>query len=121
LAWRPYTESRAPINVGTSRSLGNQLALLQYQADLRTSMKSAVALASGREHVLGCGPPSTEDYSVPMLAWYLPVHIANIGIDPARRGVVFQARPTPGAKLDPRVRARRVSAFRGPVRVIARC
>jgi hypothetical protein len=110
-----------PYAVATSHSLGSQLALLQYQADLRTGMKRAVALAGAREKVLACGQPATENYSVPMLAWYLRVHIVDIGIEPAPRGVVFQARPTPGAALDPRMHARRPSAFAGPVRVFASC
>jgi hypothetical protein len=110
-----------PYAVATSHSLGSQLALLEYQAELRTGMKRAVALAGGREHVLGCGQPVTENYSVPMLAWYLRVHIVEVGIDPATRGVVFQARPAPERMLDPRVHTRRVRAFAGPVRVLARC
>ena len=110
-----------PYVVATSRSLGNQLALLEYQAELRTGMRQAVELAGGRERVLACGRPATEDYSVPMLAWYLRLHFADVGVEPASRGVVFQARPTPGAMLDPRVRSQRVEGFAGPVRVFARC
>jgi hypothetical protein len=110
-----------PYAAATSRSLGDQLARLEYQADLRTGMRRAVALAGGRRSVLACGQPATENYSVPMLAWYLRAHIADIGIDPAQPGVVFQARPTPGGVLDPPVRSRRVTAFAGPVRLFTRC
>jgi hypothetical protein len=114
-----------PYVSATSEALGRQLATLEYQAELRTGMSQAVALAGGAARVRACGLPVTENYSVPMLAWDLVVHIASVGLDPAPRGVVFQARPTPLSPRDPRLRrgrnAPRFVVAAGPVRVFERC
>ena len=110
-----------PYVSATAEALGRQLAMLDYQAQLRIGMKRAVALAGGPAQVRACGPPVTEDYSVPMLAWDLGVPIASVGLDPAPRGIVFQARPTPGRPPDPRMRGGRPAFVSGPVRVFERC
>ena len=119
------TAGIVPYVSATSEALGRQLATLEYQAQLRTGMKRAVALVGGPARVRACGAPVTEDYSVPMLAWDLGIPIASVGLDPARHGVVFQARPTPLAPRDPRVRpgrnAPRFALAVGPVRVFGRC
>jgi hypothetical protein len=114
-----------PYASATAQALGRQLATLEYQATLRSGMREAIAEVGGDARVRACGTPVTENYSVPMLAWYLDLHIAAVGLDPARRGVVFQARPTPNAAPDPRVRrgrgAPRAVLVAGPVRVFERC
>jgi hypothetical protein len=110
-----------PYVVTTAGALGRQAATLEYQAALRKGMGDAVDRFGGPSAVLRCGQAVTEDYSVPMLAWDLGVHISAIGLDPPTRGVIFQARPTPGGSPDPRVRHARARFHAGPVRVFGRC
>jgi hypothetical protein len=113
-----------PFTLHNARALGGRLAVLEYQAQMRTSLKQAVDRVGGRAAVGECGPPATEDYSVPMLAWYLHVHTAAVGLDPPPRGVVFRAAPGPNGRLDPRMGSGWRDDFRfrvGPFRVYARC
>jgi hypothetical protein len=53
--------------------------------------------------------PVTEDYSVPMLAWLLRVHIEAIGLEAAPGAVVFQAAPGPKEARDPLVAESRLA------------
>jgi hypothetical protein len=113
-----------PFAAQQAHELGTRLAVLEYQADMRVGLKHAVAALGGARAVRACGQPVTEDYSVPMLAWYIGVHSASVGLDAPARGVVFRARPGPGSKLDPtlgRGWRRDLRAFSGPFRVYARC
>jgi hypothetical protein len=112
-----------PYVAANARAIGREAALLEYQATLRTGLEAAVADLGGAQRVRDCGVSATEDYSVPMLAWYLHTHIGSIALDAPPRGTVFQARPTPNGKPDPAVstRAMRRRFRSGPVRVFARC
>jgi hypothetical protein len=113
-----------PFTFHDARLLGLQAAQLEYQARMRTSLPRAIDRLGGREAVVRCGTPVTEDYSVPMLAWYLHVHADAVGLDPPAHGVVFRARPGPKSKLDPALGRtwypqRRFRA--GPYIVYSRC
>jgi hypothetical protein len=113
-----------PFAVHQARELGARLAVLEYQAEMRVGLERAVAALGGPRAVLACGQPVTEDYSVPMLAWYLGVHSASVGLHAPPRGAVFRARPGPRSRLDPPLgkgwrKDRR--GFSGPFRVYTRC
>jgi hypothetical protein len=113
-----------PFAAHQAHELGTRLAVLEYQADMRVGLKRAVATLGGPRAVRACGQPVTEDYSVPMLAWYVGVHSASVGLDAPARGVVFRARPGPQSQLDPplgRGWHKDLRAFSGPFRVYARC
>jgi hypothetical protein len=113
-----------PFTLHNAHALGGHLAVLEYQAHMRTSLRQAVDRLGGPAAVRACGKPATEDYSVPMLAWYLHVHTAAVGLDPPPRGVVFRAAPGPNGRLDPRMGSGWHRDFRfrtGPFRVYARC
>jgi hypothetical protein len=56
---------------------------LVYQAHLRDDMAKAVQEVGGRSKVLACGSVMTEGFQVPMLAWQLDVHTAQIQAPPA--------------------------------------
>lgn len=87
-----------------ARGLGATLAVLEYQARMRTGIERAIDRAGGAAGVLACGDPVTEDYSVPMLAWLLRVPIERVGLSPGPTTIVFQARPGPASPRDPRLR-----------------
>lgn len=112
-----------PFTFHNARLLGRQAAVLEYQARMRAGLKAAVTRAGGPAAVRKCGQAVTEDYSVPMLAWYLGVHADAVGLRPPARGIVFQARPGPLSPLDPRLgrwrAARHFSS--GPYNVYLRC
>ena len=113
-----------PFTLHNARQLGRQTAVLEYQASMRTSLSSAIGRLGGANAVLRCGEPVTEDYSVPMLAWYLGVHTSAIGLDPPSRGVVLRAAPGPKSRPDPVLARAWHDDFRfrtGPYAVYARC
>jgi hypothetical protein len=113
-----------PFTLQNAHGLGGQLAVLEYQAQMRTSLRQTVERIGGPAAVVACGQPVTEDYSVPMLAWYLHVHTAAIGLGAPPRGVVFRAAPGPGGHLDPSLGPGWHRHFRfrtGPFQVYARC
>jgi hypothetical protein len=113
-----------PFAAHQAHELGARLAVLEYQADMRVGLKRAVAAFGGGRAVLACGQPATENYSVPMLAWYLGVHSASVGLDAPPRGVVFRARPGPQSHMDPPLGTgwhKDLRGFSGPFRVYARC
>jgi hypothetical protein len=113
-----------PFATGRAHALGANLAVLEYQAQMRVGLQHAVTRFGGPGAVLACGEPATEDYSVPMLAWYLNVNTDDVWLDPQPHGVVFRAAPGPNSRLDPRVGrgSRKHFRFRsGPFRVYARC
>ncbi len=81
---------------------------LNYQALLRTDAEAAVAKAGGKSKILACGSVMTEGFQVPMVAYYIGVHTAQIAA-PAAAGVppgpppnvIFQTRATHTAALLP--------------------
>jgi hypothetical protein len=113
-----------PFTLHNAEQLGKQAAVLEYQAHMRTSLRAAVDRFGGAAAVLRCGRPVTEDYSVPMLAWDLGVHIDAVGLVPPRHGVVFRAAPGPKSLRDPVLRRAWKRDFRftlGPYGVFSRC
>jgi hypothetical protein len=113
-----------PFTFHNARELGSQVAQLEYQARMRTGLRSAIDRFGGPAAVRRCGLPVTEDYSVPMLAWYLQVHTSAVGLDAPAHGVVFRARPGPRSTLDPALGAgwhKRLRFRAGPYSVFTRC
>jgi hypothetical protein len=110
-----------PFAAQRAHQLVGGLAVLEYQAKLRSGLREAVDRVGGRAAVLACGSPVTEDYSVPMLAWLLDVPIGSVGIGARPDAIVFQAAPGPKSHRDPLVRGAGLRArFRsGPFRVYA--
>jgi len=74
---------------------------LRDESKHRTALPKAIELAGGRDRVLACGEITTNNFQVPMLAWYLDVHVNRVGLDPIGPGTTFQTRTTPDSKLDP--------------------
>lgn len=81
---------------------------LNYQAQLRSGLRDAIAAYGGPDRVRACGQVMTEGFQVPMVAWYLHTRTAYIGAPPAAgapRGpapnVVLQTRDTRSAGLLP--------------------
>lgn len=101
-----------------AHGLGATFAVLEYQAQMRAGIERAVDRIGGPAGVLACGDPVTEDYSVPMLAWFLHVPIERVGLSPRPTTIVFQARPGPASRRDPRVRRTARMRFKsGPFRI----
>jgi hypothetical protein len=81
---------------------------LSYQALLRKDAQAAVQKAGGKGRLLACGSIMTEGFQVPMVAYYVGVHTAQI-LAPAAAGeppgpppnVVLQVRATRSAALLP--------------------
>lgn len=85
---------------------------LVYQAHLREDMSKAVAKLGGASKILACGSVMTEGFQVPMLAWNLGVHTAQVEASPLSASnpgpppnVIFQTRAQRSAHLLPIVRA----------------
>lgn len=67
----------------------------------RASLPAAVRLAGGSARVDACGEVTTNNFQVPMLAWYLNFHVDRIGLDPKGPGTTFQTKTTPRSVFDP--------------------
>ena len=76
---------------------------LRYQADLRQDLSKIIDRAGGAKQVLACGKVETENYQVPMVAWYLGVESVDVADQQPNlvANVIFQARPTGTAPLAP--------------------
>jgi hypothetical protein len=74
---------------------------LAYQARVAHDTDDAIALAGGRERLLACGRPYTNEFLVPLVAWNLEVHASQIGLEPEDRAVMLQAPHVLGGKPDP--------------------
>jgi hypothetical protein len=81
---------------------------LTYQARLRTSAAGAVDKLGGQAKIFACGSVMTEGFQVPMLAYYLGVHTAQVQaapLSPSQAGpppnVIFQTREHRSAHLLP--------------------
>jgi len=99
--------------VGThfkARSLNHAL---RYQAELRADVSKIIHRAGGARKVLACGSVETENYEVPMVAWYLGVESIDVADEPPPPtpgtppppdpNVIFQARDTGTAGLLPKI------------------
>ena len=79
---------------------------LRYQAELRQDVQAIITRAGGATKVLACGRVETENYQVPMVAWYLGVQSVKVAdeLPPATAksaNVIFQTRVTGTAQLRP--------------------
>jgi hypothetical protein len=74
---------------------------LRNEARHRETLPKTIEAAGGRRVTLACGEVTTNNFQVPMLAWYLDVHVNQVGIDPIGPGTTFQTKTNPRSKLDP--------------------
>jgi hypothetical protein len=76
---------------------------LRYQAELRQDVSAVIARAGGAKKVFACGAVETENYQVPMVAWYLGVESVQVADQQPGRifNVIFQTRETGTAPLRP--------------------
>ena len=83
---------------------------LVYQAQLRDGVTGLVARYGGPAKLLRCGSVMTEGFQVPMVAWTLGVHTAQIEAPPPPKAtvtapnVILQTRDTRHSSLLPLVR-----------------
>lgn len=84
---------------------------LRYQAELRQDLKAVIRRAGGPHAINACGKVETENFQVPMVAWYLGVTSVTISdeMPPAyaatHANVIFQTRDTGTASLRPLIPA----------------
>ena len=83
-----------------ARAIGHTLG---YQAELRRDVSAIIDKAGGAKAVIACGHVETENYQVPMVAWYLGVESVDVADQQPNlvANVIFQTRPTRTAPLDP--------------------
>jgi len=77
---------------------------LRYQAELRQDLNTIVDRAGGATKVIACGNVETDNYQVPMVAWYLGVDSIDVSDELAANqapNVMLQTRDTPGVALRP--------------------
>jgi hypothetical protein len=80
---------------------------LNYQAELREDLATAVRRAGGARALLSCGSVMTEPFQVPMVAWALRVRTSRVEPPSPRLqgspwpGVVLQTRAHPNSALLP--------------------
>ena len=98
------------------------------QAHANDSLGSVVARAGGPERVRACGQVFTGPFQVPVVAWNLRVHTAQVSsLTPSRPGVLFQVRSGPGRPFGPSQRPLgdprgvRTLTSGGAWRVVAAC
>jgi 4-amino-4-deoxy-L-arabinose transferase-like glycosyltransferase len=85
----------------TDNRMPRAWADIGYQARMAHETDDAIAAAGGRERVLACGTPYTNEFLVPLVAWNLGIHGREVGLEPERRAVMFQAAHVLGGKVDP--------------------
>jgi len=86
---------------------------LHYQADLRADVATIIRRAGGEKKVVACGSVETENYEVPMVAFYLGVESIDVADEPPPQppgtppppdpGVIFQTRDTGTGPLLPKI------------------
>jgi hypothetical protein len=92
---------------GASFHPGQLNRALHYQAELRHDVSVAIRRAGGAKAVLACGKVETENFQVPMVAWYLGVQSVQVSDEQPYTGpahdpnVIFQTRDTGTAPLRP--------------------
>jgi hypothetical protein len=79
---------------------------LRYQAELRQDLNTIVKRAGGASKIIACGKVETENFQVPMVAWYLGIPSDDVSgqLPPStssRPNVILQARDTANAPLRP--------------------
>ncbi len=106
---------------------------LVYQARLREDLSKTVRVLGGPAPILRCGTVMTEGFQVPMVAWALGVHTAQVEAPPASSAnpgaapnVIFQTRASRTAFALPVVQAWRNANYRleahvGTFRVYSSC
>ena len=77
------------------REVPDELAALRAQANLYRDLATAIRRAGGPDAVTACGRPFTGKYRVPLVAWYLGLHVGDVKVDPVPPAVVFYARGEP--------------------------
>ena len=89
----------------------------------RAGLPGAVVLAGGTAKVDACGLIATNNFQVPMVAWYLNLHIDHIGLDATGPGTAFQTKTTPRSVPDPPTGppGGRIVGTSSPWTVIQRC
>ena len=83
---------------------------LRYQAQLRQDLITIIDRAGGAKKVVACGSIQTENYQVPMVAFYLGLESVDVSDEPVPGlppppdpNVIFQTRDTGTARLLPRI------------------
>jgi hypothetical protein len=80
---------------------------LHYQATLRHDLSAVIVRAGGAKAVNACGKVETENFQVPMVAWYLGLQSVQVSDEQAYTGpahdpnVILQTRVTGSAPLRP--------------------
>jgi hypothetical protein len=84
---------------------------LRYQADLRQDLSAIVSRAGGASKLVACGKVETENFQVPMVAWYLGIDSVDVSGElplavtnrtgPRAPNVILQTRETASAALRP--------------------
>jgi hypothetical protein len=98
-------------------------SFLRNEQAHRVGLPPAVVLAGGTAKVSSCGLIATNNFQVPMVAWYLNLHIDRIGLDATGPGTAFQTKTTPRSVPDPPTGppGGRVVGTSAPWTVIQRC
>lgn len=76
-------------------------SFLRNEQAHRSGLPRAVVLAGGTAKVDSCGLIATNNFQVPMVAWYLNLHIDRIGLDATGPGTAFQTKTNPRSVPDP--------------------
>ncbi|HTR70260.1 MAG TPA: hypothetical protein VMH41_08525 [Mycobacteriales bacterium] len=82
-----------PDMVTTARQVRQGALLGRRFERLQSTLKQAVTLGGGRAAILRCGPVSTQNFQVPMVAWQLHLHLDQVQYtvpDPADGTVIAQ-------------------------------
>jgi hypothetical protein len=99
----------------------------RYQAHVAHGLDDAIAKAGGREALLGCGRPFTNDFLVPLVAWTMHLHLDQVVVVREGSSVMLRARQSLADRADPPADAlanapnRRVAADTGLWRIETAC
>ena len=76
-----------------------------YQARLADRVSGLVARAGGAARLRACGDVYTGPFQVPLVAWYMHVHVTQVESTPAiRPAVVFRTKSIPNSVTTPTLR-----------------
>jgi hypothetical protein len=81
--------------------LGPTARTLRYQARLADGLAPVIERAGGRDRLLACGTPYAGPFQVPVVAWTLRLHTADVELEPVAPAVVLRARNLPGEPPGP--------------------
>ncbi len=89
------------LGVRSGAAFDDVCELLAATRPTAVNLRWAIDRAGGEQRLKGCGQVFTGIFQVPSVAWYLHLHIRDVGVFPHGRGTALATRHSP-LSVDPR-------------------